>query len=188
MANLCRVRTIWTGSPVVGPGVSTFYLAEGATGFLADINVFWGNVGNRFPAGITWNTPSSGDLIDVATGNLTGTWTEPGTSSVNSSGTGSFASGVGVRIQWATSGVTNGRRVRGSTFLVPLTTACYQADGTIDGAILGGLLTSAAALSSGLGSDHMIWTRPKGGGGGKANPVIGVTVPDKVSWLRSRRT
>lgn len=173
---------------MTGPGVSTFYLNESATGFLAAINVFWGNVGNRFPAGITWSTPNTGDLIDVATGNLTGTWTDGTSSSVNSSGTGSFAGGVGTRIQWSTSGVTNGRRVRGSTFLVPLTTACYQADGTIDGAILGGLLTSAAALASGLGSDFMIWTRPKGGGGGKVNPVTGVTVPDKVSWLRSRRT
>lgn len=187
MANLVRVRSEWTGSPIVGPGVTTWYFAETATGFLADLNVFWGNVGNRFPVGLTVVTQNTGDLIDIDTGALSGTWTDGVTSSVNTSGTGAYAGGVGARIKWATSGVRNGRRVRGSTFLVPLLAASYAVDGTIDGSILGSLQGFANTLYTNTAGDMRIYSRPSGGQAGQASTVTGVVIPDKVSWLRSRR-
>lgn len=187
MANLCRVRSTWSGSPIVGPGVTTFYFDEAATGFLADINVFWGNVGNRFPTGLTISTPNTGDLIDVSTGALSGTWTDGTSSSVNTSGAGAFAGGVGARLRWATSGIRNGRRVKGSTFLVPLLTTCYSNDGNIENAVLGSLQTSATQLFTSTSPDMRVYSRPSGGQAGQASPVTGVTVPDYVSWLRTRR-
>lgn len=188
MANLVRLRTLWSGPPVVGEGVSTFYLDEGASGFLSDFHTFWAAVGNRVPTGITWTTPNTGDLVDINTGELTGTWTDGSSSSVSSSGAGAYAAGVGARFTWPTSGIRNGRRVRGSTFLVPLVTSCYQADGTIDGAVWTSLSSAAGALYTGTAPALRVWSRPVNGAGGQSNTVIGSALPDKVSWLRSRRT
>lgn len=188
MANLVRVRTVWTGTPLVGPTVSTFYFDEIHVGFVADLHTFWAAVGNRFPPGITWTTDNVGDLIDVATGELSGTWTDGVPSIISSSGAGSFAQGVGARATWLTSGIRNGRRVKGSTFLVPLTTACYQSDGTIDGAVLGSLSTAAGALVTNSTGEMRIYSRPTDTEPGQDNVVVGGVCPDKVSWLRSRRT
>ena len=114
MSIILRVRTVWTGTPVVGGGISTFYFTQSATGMVADLHTFWAAIGNRVPLGVTWTTANTGDLIDDATGALTGTWTDGTSSSVSSSGTGTYAGGVGARILWQTSGIRNGRRVRGA--------------------------------------------------------------------------
>lgn len=172
---------------MVGPGVSTFYFDEIHVGFVADLHTYWAAVGNRFPPGITWTTDNTGDLIDVATGELSGTWTDGVPSTISSSGSGNYAAGVGARASWLTSGIRNGRRVRGTTFLCPLTTACYQSDGTIDGAVLGSLSTAAAALVTNSTGEMRIYSRPTPTEPGQSNEVIGATCPDTVSWLRSRR-
>lgn len=187
MANLARVRTLWTGNPVIGDGVSTFYFDEAHTGFVADVGTFWNSQKASFPAGITWTTPGSGDLIDVATGELSGTWTEAGTSAITSTGPGIFARGVGVRTIWRTSGIRNGRRVQGSTFLAPLVGAMFEADGSPAAAQLTLWRNTAATLVTDSGTNMKIYSRPSPGQAGQANTVISSDVPDKVSWLRSRR-
>jgi hypothetical protein len=188
MANLMRYACPWTGSPVVGGGVSTFYLAEGHVGGTAAIAAFFVQVGSGIPPGVTVSVPATGDLMDVASGALTGTWTNGTAAAVTSTGTGVYAAGVGFRFVWPTNGIRRGRRVRGSTFLVPLTAANYQSDGSILETTRAGMLAAAVTLASTLGSDFKIWSRPVGGAGGQANEVVGAQVPDKVSWLRSRRT
>lgn len=188
MANLVRVRTVWSGAPVVGDGVSTFYFDEAHTGFLADLHTFWAAVGIRVKVGVNFATANTGDLIDVATGELSGTWTDGSASSVSASGSGAFAQGVGARISWSTSGIRGGRRVRGSTFVVPLTVDNYDADGTLGAAYRGTFETAAANLVTAAGGNMRIYSRPGGGLPGQSNTVIGSSVKDTVSWLRSRRT
>lgn len=189
MGDIYRVRTIWTGAPLVGPTVSTFYLGGGSLGFLSDLHAFWGAVGNRVPAGITWSTSNTGDVLEDTTGAITGTWTDGTNSTISSSGTGPFAAGVGARMVMSTDGIRNKRRVKGSIYLVPLTTACYQSDGTIDSAVLTALQTAASALLTGLQPEWKVYSRPhKGTNDGQQQKVLSVTVPDKISWLRSRRT
>lgn len=188
MANLARVRVEWTGTPVVGSGVSTFYFDEAATGYPADLSTFFDTIKGRIPIGVTIRIPSNGDLIDVASGELTGTWSEAGGSVVVCSGTGNYAAGVGARSKWRTSGIKNGRRVVGSTFLCPLTTGAYDSDGTILAAVLSTLSGATTALVTAVGTDMKIYSRPVAGSGGQASTVVSGEVPDKVSWLRSRRT
>jgi len=189
MGDIYRVRTVWSGSPVVGPTVSTFYLGGGSIGFLADLHTFWGAVGGRVPAGVTFFTSNTGDVLEDTTGEITGTWTDGTSSTISSTGTGAYAAGVGARMVMSTDGIRTKRRVKGSIFLVPLVTSCYQADGTIDGAILTGLQSAAAALYTGLQPEWKVYGRPhKGSNDGIQSTVLSVTVPDKVSWLRSRRT
>lgn len=188
MANLARVRTVWSGSPVVGPGVSTFYFTEASSGFVAAVSAFFVSLAARVPSVVTFTTLNTGDLVDIDTGALTGTWTDGTTGTANTSGSGVYAAGVGARVRWSTSGIRNGRRVRGSTFLCPLVGSAFQADGTIDGTVWTSLQSAANTLYGATAPNMRVWSRPVAGAGGQANTVIGADVPDKVSWLRSRRT
>lgn len=185
-----RLRVTWTGATVVGPGLSTFYGDEGEGGLDPDdFLAFFDTIKALLPSGTTITVPSGGDLLSPTTGTLGGAWEKPGTGGVVV-GTANdvFAGGVGARAVWRTVGVVAGRRVMGATFLAPLRAGAYQADGTINGTDLGTLDGAAAALASAAGPGFVIWSRPAPGRVGSMHPVISGSVPDKVSWLRSRRT
>lgn len=188
MANLARVRVSWSGAPVIGSGVSTFYFDEAASGFSAAVRTFFSSLAGRIPAGVSILVQNSGDLIDVSSGALSGTWTDPNTGGITSSGTGNYAAGVGARVKWLTAGIRNGRRVTGSTFIVPLHLTAYDSSGTILNTVLGEIENAAQALLTATGTDMKVYSRPVGGGGGAAHSVVSRQVPDMVSWLRSRRT
>lgn len=188
MADLQRVRVVWTGDAVTGGGVSTFYFDAAATGFVANLRTFFDGMKSVIAGGVTWTFPGQGDVIDSATGEITGTWTEATPADVNSSGIGVHAQGVGARVTWGTAAIRNGRRVRGSTFLVPLTAGCYADDGTIETGILTlmrGVVSSAITDFDGAAR---IYSRPDGTQAGAGAAILSGTVPDRVSWLRSRRT
>jgi len=188
MPNLVKLQIPWTGNVVTGGGVSTLYLDEGASGFVSAFATFFDTVKVSFPAGLTWTIPSSGDLVDVATGGLSGSWSEGSTTVVNATSAQDYAAGVGARIKWVTSGIVNGRRVRGSTFLCPLAVDRYGSDGSLDDAYRSAFYTAANTALGAITGDLMIWHRPTGGSGGSAHAVTSAEVPDQVSWLRSRRT
>lgn len=173
---------------MTGPGLTTFYFAEAHTGFASDVSDFFQAVDAYLPIGITVTVPSDGDLIDVATGDLTGTWSESASGPGVGAGFGAFPAGVGARVRWSTSGIVAGRRVRGSTFLCPLVNSSFGTDGTIDPTALTNLQAAADALVTASGSNMKIWSRPVPGRAGEASTVVDASLPDRVSWLRSRRT
>jgi len=131
---------------------------------------------------------NDGDLLDVATGDLTGTWAEAASGPGSGSGFGAYPAGVGARFTWATSGIVAGRRVRGSTFLCPLVNSCFGTDGTLDETVRTALDAAADGLVTASAGAMRIWSRPAPGRPGQASAVTAGDVPDKVSWLRSRRT
>lgn len=188
MANLARVRVAWSGSPVVGPGVSTFYMDEAGSGWTSALQTFFNAIKGVFPSGISWSAGASGDLIDVATGELSGTWVDGAGWTVTSTTAAGYAAGVGARVTWQTGGIRNGRRVQGSTFLCPLAAGQYENDGTISGTTIT-TLTGAATTYLGVTTfQPSIYSRPSAAGAGIASAVVSHAVPDKVSWLRTRRT
>lgn len=188
MANLCRVRTEWTGTGVVGGGLSTFYVDEADTGFVAAIGTFWDAIKALIPAGTTLTTHDSGDLVDVSTGALSGSWSDGTTSVVNATAAGVYPGGVGARVKWFTNGIVNNKRVRGGTFIAPLIGTAFDGTGTINTSPLSTIQTAANTLL-GTGTFNLyIWHRPVLGAGGSAHAVTYAQVPDAVSWLRSRRT
>lgn len=188
MANIIRIRSVWQGAAVIGPGVSTLYWDEADSGFVAKLNTFWTSLAAWIPTGIVITTQGSGDLLDVASGTLSGTWTDGGTSTVATTGAGVFSQGVGVRASWLTSGIRNGRRVRGSTFIVPIIGAAYATDGTPAGASMTAFNNAAQALVTAAASHMRVYSRPSAAGAGQQNTVISSNVSDAVSWLRTRRT
>jgi len=188
MANIIRIRTTWSGAAVTGPGVSTFYWDEADTGFVTKIGAFWTALAAYLPTGMVLTTLGSGDLLDVSSGALTGTWTDGGTSTVATTGAGAYSQGVGVRASWLTSGIRNGRRVRGSTFIVPVIGSAMNTDGTPNNTAMTTFTNAAAGLVTAAASHMRVYSRPSPAGAGQQNTVISSTVVDSVSWLRTRRT
>jgi hypothetical protein len=186
MPTIDRVRVTWSGSPVTGPGLSTFYF-NGGTADPAAISALFTAAAPYVAAGVGWNIPGAGDQLDVATGALTGSWSAAGGSLVASSGNAEHAQGVGCRIKWATNGIVGGRRVTGSTFIVPLHRLMYDTDGTLAAGVVSVLTTAALAYVSAVTPDGVIWSRPTDTRAGTAHALTYASLPDAVSWLRSRR-
>jgi hypothetical protein len=186
-----RIRTTWTGSPLVGSGVSTFYAeAMASDALLTALKAFYTAIKGMVPTGVTWTVQSSGDIVNESDGTLAGSWSFPGGGgTVTSSGSPNFVNGVGARVKWRTNGIHGDRRVVGSTFIVPLDMLQYEGAGNIVSTTVTGLQAAANTLVTSSGGDWVIWSKPaKGGTDGEVNPVVAGTAPDLVSWLRSRRT
>lgn len=174
---------------MVGDGLSTFYWGSaGLAGYPSAVLAFFNAIKAFVPTGVTWTVPSSGDLIDDATGELHGSWSISGGGTTASTGLSTYAAGVGARVVWVTGSIRGGRRVRGSTFIVPLDSGQYDADGTIKAAAVTALQNAANGYLTSVGANGLVWSRPRTGLAGAGVPISSALVPDKVSWLRGRRT
>ena len=187
MATLNRLRVDWGGTVVVGPGLSTFYFTGSMAGVPAAVVALYTALITYAPSGLQWTIPSSGDTIEDSTGALTGGWTASGGSTVNATGSGAWAAGAGARIVWGTGSVFRGRRVKGATFFCPVTTGTYDTAGTLLNSFVTAANTAAANFVSATTPNFKIYSRPHLDGTYATSQVTSGSVPDKVSWLRSRR-
>lgn len=184
-----RLRCTWSGTAVEGPGLTTFYAeADGTLAIQVGASGFFDAVKSLIPSGTSIQIPGGGDLIDELTGQLLGTWGSGTTTTINGGGAGSFASGVGMRVVWETGTVRAGRRVRGSTFVVPLMGVAYESNGTLTNSAVAAGQAAVTAMLAQVPTQMRIWSRPRPGLIGAAIPVASGRVPDQVSWLRTRRT
>ena len=198
MANLARLRVDLTGSAVVGPSVMTFYQDSAHVGLPAAVLTWLNAIKANLPPSLTLTVPGGGDIITDSTGALSGTWSDGGGGTVTGTGVGGFAIGVGARVVWGTSGIVGGRRVRGTTFLVPLMGGTFDSTGRMQPATVTSLNTPTQAFLTSMGGNLLIWSRPR-----PARTVGGVTIPARAgsshaaldatiktnpSTLRSRRT
>lgn len=185
MTVIDRNVTTWTGWPG-GPGISVFYATQG--GGVADkLQIFFAAVKSLIVGGVVITVAQSGDSIDDTTGQIVGTWTQSNAGPVTCTAAGAFAPQTGARVRWNTSGIENGRRVRGATFLVPVTSSSLSNTG----ALLGSSVTTIQAAASALivsGAGHqVIWHRPSKKGPGASFPITSATCLTEVANLRSRR-
>lgn len=187
MTNLARLRIDLTGAAVVGPSVMTLYQDAAATGLPAATVTWLNAIKANLPPSLTLTVPGGGDTLDAATGALNGSWSDGGGGTVTGTGVGGFAIGVGARIVWGTSGIVGGRRVRGTTFLVPLMGGTFDSSGRMQPATVTSLNTPTQAFLTAMGSNLLIWSRPKGARAGTTHPVTSATVKTNPSTLRSRR-
>lgn len=191
MATICRIPVELNGTGVTGGGVSTFYTSNLAPAtFLAGIRQYYFSLAGLFPDDVGFSFPGDGDLIDDGTGALAGTWTTTAPAVVTGTQTGTWARGVGARAVWNTAGITRGRRVRGTTFLVPMAANQYTSNGILDAGAASSIALAGAALITAGGGDMVIWSRPLPGvgSGGASHAVTSASAPTATSWLRSRRT
>jgi hypothetical protein len=167
--------------------VSIFFSQFG-TDVTVELGTYFQAIKAIFPSAVSWNIPSSGDVIDEVTGQITGAWTGGTAASIAATAAGTYAAGTGCYVRWQTGGIVGGRRVKGRTFLVPISGGLYQSDGTIADATLATLNTAANTLAA-TGKLN-IWHRPTNSGSndGSSHLVTGASGPDRVTSLRSRRT
>lgn len=188
MALINRVRVTWTGPAVVGGGVSTFYFTGAAAGIHSLVDNLFEGMQSLFPSSVTINIPGVGDVLDSDTGEIVTGWSDGAASTwVGSASNNNYAAGVGARIIWTTNGRTNNRRVRGTTFLVPISVANYDTDGTLTSTAYNVINDNADALVTAADNSLVVWTRPNSEHGGAINSVLSAAPADKSSWLRTRK-
>mgnify|MGYP003585719623 CR=1 FL=1 len=188
MSQVPRVATVWSGTPVVGGGVSVMYCTVGGEGSLQSAyRTFLDSIKTLMPSSLQWTFPGAGPIINQESGHLESAWSN-GTPPAALAGTnaGQWANGVGVRIKWTTGAFYGGRAVVGSTFIVPLVINAYEGAGNITSAYLTSLQSAATTFVAAAGL--RVYCKPRTGLVGQSFAVNGAIVPDAVSWLQGRRT
>jgi hypothetical protein len=198
MAQIGRLKINWTGF-IGAPGYTQLYFRDFsagavdqamADGFTAKTDVWLAAWVGSLPSTVSILVDPTVDIVEETTGELVGFMSvSPDTARVGTNA-GTYAAPAGACVNWSTNGVRNGRRVRGRTFMVPLSSAAMQADGSIATSNLTALRTATATFISATGSGDMgVWSRPT-----PAEPSGGIwyacsafTLPDKIAVLRSRR-
>lgn len=196
------VRTYWDGTSG-GPGLTQFALEGaaggewnpgGTNGAVSAVRVFWDSLKALLPDELRLTVSPIIDDYNSITGKLVGSYVASTTPTVvaGTSAT-SYAAGAGAKITWNTNQISNGRRVRGSTFLVPLAAANYTITGTISAAAIATINNSAGNLISGLATASTplaVWSRPikePNARAGFDTQVVSGTCGSKTAILRGRR-
>lgn len=195
---LYRATLTWTGF-TGSPGYTTMHFLDpdpvsesGLVQTAVRLHNFWDALEFYLPQSVRINLPSVLEEIDTGTGELIQELPfEPGTVIAGGGGQ-TFASVAGACITWNTVGIVNGRRLRGRTFIVPMSANHYQDDGSLVDASRTAIQAAAntyADASAGLGIDGAVWHRPTtpGGSDGAAAGITSAVVRDRVAVLKSRR-
>ena len=187
MTDILHVVTTWQNWPGA-PGYTHMFYSAGGAGVAATTQTFFDAIKAALPTGVSIQVPGSGDILDPATGLITGSWSETTPSTVTGTGVSAYAGGAGALVSWRTGGLWRNRRVRGRTFLVPITSNNFDTNGSLAGSFISTLQTAANALIAAAGNELVVWSRPGPHGAGAAFPVTTAIVPDLAVSLRSRRT
>lgn len=196
------VRTMWDGTSG-GPGLTQFALLGaagggwnpgGTQGAVSAVRTFWDSIKALLPDELRLTVSPVIDEYNELTGELTNSYVA-GTTPTVVAGTSatSYAAGAGAKITWNTNQIRNGRRVRGSTFIVPLAAANYTITGTISTTAIASLNNSAGNMLTGLGANSTpmaVWSRPIVGPNARAGfntEVATGTCGSKTAILRGRR-
>lgn len=210
MASIGRVKIVWNGFQG-GPGLtvlhfgtadlSTFGQAE-AQDAVTKCDAFIQAIKSYIPYQSTLQTMPDVEALEVGTGSLQSIYsTTPAAATLSTGSLGTkFTAASGAVVTWKTNTIKNRRRMRGRTFLVPMSINIVEQNGTLDPTFITALNTAANNLRvSGPTTRLYVYARPKKDftipgtdvsytfSGGKAGEVIGHSIPDKAAVLRSRR-
>lgn len=190
-----RLRVSWQNWPGA-PGLSTFYFLQAPTQAEVDaVRTFFNALAALIPSGLTITVPNSGDIFTGDNGGLTDVWSVPTAPAVvTGTGAGVYAGNAGAVVHWLTTGVVNGRRVRGRTFLVPLIGSAYSTSGAILASALTTITGAATAYATSGDANRVVWSRPyvdpkgiKPSRPGSISSITGTRVPNLAVSMRSRR-
>lgn len=187
---LVQFRTI--GFPG-NPGFTTLagVLADGAdpAPFVTAARTFMSDVSQVFPTLWSASVEPTVSIVSEGSGALVRYYTPTAAQRAPIQGIlgNSFGAGVaGAVVGWTTGEVVRARRVRGRTFLVPLSNQAYESDGTLLFTVITAL-QDAAQIFINSASGLAIYARPRLGVGGIAAVVLSARVNDKAAYLSSRR-
>jgi hypothetical protein len=115
---------------------------------------------------------------------------------VTGTGTTAYSMAAGLKLNWNTTTIRNGRRVRGSTFLVPTVSGAFSVTGTADSSTRTAIQAAAATFLNSLsatGLKGVVWSRPltaeelHGPRDGATADITAAEVSEKTAILRGRR-
>jgi hypothetical protein len=195
---LIRYRVGWIGWPGL-PGVSTHYFSTSVADFAA-VRTFYNAIKDHFPNLLTFQFPTSYDIINETDGKLASTVaTAPLTQVSSASAAQGYSAATGALVRWNTSAVINGNKVVGRTYLVPLAQQTYANTGTVSTTVTNAIQTAANAMLSSYGDGLKVWARPFKGRtnvpnkpdiparAGSFATALSATVPTTAAVMRSRR-
>lgn len=190
---ILRTTAVWSGF-AGAPGYTNFFFAAFGSGDSAELEVartreFFRALSSDLPESVTIQVQQEAAILDEATGDLQSyVQVETAPTPVTGGSGAVFSAASGAVVSWNTDTVVRGRRVRGRTFIVPLDTTAYDAQGTLASSTISLLNDAANALrGDGSGPQLVIWARPRTGADGAIAPVTSHRVADRVAVLRSRR-
>jgi hypothetical protein len=196
MADVFRVQATWQGF-AGAPGYTNHYYNAplvgtfAAQGAVNASRAFFQAISLHIPSGVSIQVEATVAQLDESTGVQSDEFVvgTPATV-VSGGGAATRAAPVGACVTWKTSTFVRGRRLRGRSFIVPLSTASYENDGTLSG----GFLTAARAAATQMcdngatsTSRFGVWSRPRGGVGGQFGTATSASVADRAAVLTSRR-
>lgn len=194
MATIVRIQAVWTGFQG-GPGYTHWYgISDGDSGAAAAalavrMRAFFDGIKGLIPTNVDIKVQRVYQVINDVNGNITSE-AQLAADPVLVSGTaaGVYSAASGAVMNWETGHFNaNGRRVRGRTYLVPLSSTAMENDGTLSSTAFNALQAAGTAALGGTGSLG-VWTRPSpGGSDGTFNIAISALIKDKVAVLTSRR-
>lgn len=198
MSDFFRVVVNWTGFNG-GPGFTNLYFrTAGSTAVLltdaqdavTKVDAWVSALSNHLPSSVTVRVDPTVTEMNEQTGAQIGFLPTTAPAAHPGGDGGGYSAASGACFNWYTSGVRNGRRVRGRTFIVPLGGTKYDSTGTLAATTLTAYQNATATLLANVTSSRLhVWSRPSGPGAsdGQAHPVEFYTLPDKAAILTSRR-
>jgi hypothetical protein len=149
------------------------------------IAAFFSDVADVIPTDVVIAFDS--EVVNLAEdGTLTAVFPVTPPTSVPGSGTGNYSRAAGGRVDWSTGVIVGGRRLTGRTYLVPLISNAFDADGLVSSTVQGGLTTAGndliAAMNS-AGIPLQVWSRKNAA----SHVAISASAPPNGAILRSRR-
>ena len=112
------------------------------------VRAFWDTVKGAMPTDVSIKVENTGDLIEDTTGELTGAWSQAPVAAVLGSSLGKYGAPCGGIVRWETSTILDGHRLRGRTFIVPMSSDFYATDGSLDVAGIAAFQTAGSDLQS----------------------------------------
>lgn len=200
-----KIVTTWAGTSG-GPGITQLYVnpvgqtlvtAAQAQSAVNAVRAFWDATKTYLPDEVTLTVQPTVDMYDHGNGTLTNTVSAatPPTSVVGGSAT-NFSMAAGGKMNLQTASINNGRRVRGSIYIVPMASVGFSASGTISATVRTALNTAGSSMLASLGAaglELLVWGRPLKDASkvvirpGTINPVISIDTAEKTAILRGRR-
>lgn len=198
---LLRTKARWS-IPGAGTAYSVLHFTtndtstptqEDATDAYVKTHAFFNGVKGSLPNAVSIQVETEVEELNEASGQLIGAWGATALSTIQgtTSTVAGYAAAAGGVVSWTTPGVRNGRRVRGRTFLVPLSNEVWDLNGTLKDAHLTPLNTAATNLRTvGQQTSFAVYSRPSAPNAtdGIAYIVQAHKIPDMSAILRSRRS
>ena len=199
------IKTAWAGTSG-GPGLTQLAIREPSGTFATDASVqscvnavraFWNAIVAQLPNEITLTVQPTVDWYRESDGELIGSITAPtAPASVAGQDASNFSMASGYKCNLQTGVIRDGRRVRGSIYVVPAALSVFSTSGTIGSGPRGTTNTALATLKgslNGSGLEWCVWSRERQATAdkpyraGATAPVTIAEVNEKVAVLRGRR-